>query len=172
MRQADVGAVGGPVAVDLQLIHREREDDVALAQIVEAPAAEQVREVIDDDEVGVEPRRLALLDERLPGQDADRSLDPVLARDRPTCETAWKQRAVEEPLLVVDRVGGELAGRERLRATSRRPAAESGVATSKIAIASKTGRRASVLPSGPRLKMPTQKRSSPLDGARRPRSSR
>ena len=54
----DVGAFARAVAEDFQLIHRERENDVALAQIIEAPATEQVREVIDDDEVGVEPRRL------------------------------------------------------------------------------------------------------------------
>ena len=61
MRQANVGAFTGPVAEDLELIHRERENDVAFAQVIESPATEEMREVINDDEVGVEQRRLALL---------------------------------------------------------------------------------------------------------------
>ena len=82
-----------------------------------------------------------------------------------------QKRSVKEPLLVVDRAGRELA-RPRVGSDQTAAGGEPGVAASKIAMASNTGRRASILPSGPRLKMPTQTRSSPLDGARRPRSSR
>ena len=42
-----------PLAVDLQPLHRERKNDVPFREMVQTPATEQLREVVDDDQVGV-----------------------------------------------------------------------------------------------------------------------
>lgn len=98
-----LGALARPLAEDLKRIHRQRENHVPFAQVVQAPGAEQMREVINNDEVGVELRRLSRLHQRAPGQHADASLNPVaaqladarnrLARDRETA-TALRRPSV------------------------------------------------------------------------------
>ena len=52
--QCHFGADRRPVAVDFQVLHRERKHDVSFREIIQAPAAEQLGEVVDDDQVGVE----------------------------------------------------------------------------------------------------------------------
>ena len=111
IRQCDIGADRRPIAEELKFFHAEREHDVAIVgEIVEAPAAEQLREVIDHDQVGVQSRRLARPEQRLPGQHAQQSRRSRAGDMRPTSTTAWRRRSVEEPLLVVDRLGRESAG--------------------------------------------------------------
>ena len=52
------GADRRTVAVNFQLFHVQRKHDVAFGEIIEAPCTEQLGEVIDNDQVGVERRRL------------------------------------------------------------------------------------------------------------------
>ena len=59
IRHATSVPTGGPIAVDLELLHRSGNTTSPSREIIQAPAAEQLREVIDDDQVGVETRRLA-----------------------------------------------------------------------------------------------------------------
>ena len=81
------GALGRAVAKDFELIHRERENDVAFAQVVEPPATEQVREVINDDEVCVETGGSPCLTRGAQGKTRILPSIPSLAR-LPTWETA------------------------------------------------------------------------------------
>ena len=117
-----VGPDRGPFAEELKLLHAEREDDVAaIGEMIEAPAAEQVREAVDDDDVGVQSRRPAVLDQRLPGQHAQGAVDPAVG-DLAHLDHRLHRRPVEEPLLGVDRLGREPAGREHPPGPRDRPA--------------------------------------------------
>ncbi len=77
--------------------------------MVQAPAAEQVREGIHDDEVRVHPSGSSVHHQRLPGQHAEHATNPA-AVDLADLDQRLERRAVEQPLLAIERFGGEPAG--------------------------------------------------------------
>ncbi len=74
------GADGRTATVDFQFLHVQRKHDVAFGEIIQAPCAEQLGEVIDDDQVGVKRRRLPVLDQRLQGEHSQASLDSFVGK--------------------------------------------------------------------------------------------